>query len=992
MLSVHEGDYGFGASYSDAEMLDALSLSEEGDAYSDRQFLDDSSDLEEEHASEGGEDADGDDLPVGPLEDNPHYRSLEDIFAPPSDDEKDEDDRLEPPAFSEPSYIRNAYISVYANSAFRRATHIQSKYELAGIRDALTGAGITEGMDSFAQTIRTVERRLGIDVDQDIIPFVLCPKCWKRYDPSVLTDPDFESECQASTLDGAHCGEELYTVKKLTKRAKRVPKLIMPFFPPDLALKRMLARPGKYEECQHWRRDDDHEQAPPISRQQWVTETDPTTPLRDIHDGWRWRNVPAHVERQWDAAHKRVLDIVPENLEPIRFVSLPCGLLLTINLDWFQPMESRIHSSGALWLTVNNLPRAIRFLPGEGTFLVLMIPGEPSKEQLNECVDPVVEHIERVYKGEMWKVYGSEIPKQVNTALLVVSADGPARLKISGFVSSNSEEHMCIVCDKPFSSLVHAHCFDPEQFNFRDEDKQLRYKFIAANSTNREYIDRIAALRGVRASSLDRIPGWRPVVGSPTDLMHMLYLRLSSIVHKEILHGNGMFNAREDHDVFGTFNAFLEHIEWPGDAGRVRSRIGAGAGKIKADEWRNLMVVYPVAVAYAWWTQEGSLDIPSGDAPESQTRSKTKTAAQRASELFEKRAKKNAQRDPNFAPKPDPDGSGASTRGPELPETLPQHPPILYRSSHPRLAFHLPRRRSYAWWVFAFERLLGQLGRYNTNGHGGGEMEMTMMRSWWKAVRCQQLIELMQALPDRSPEDERALNILIQGLKASAGEESRQRGTLEQYLASLAAEGVPTAESIKLPKQSRKVNLRTIDREIYERLLIWAQHNLWPDKHLIRDYGFPENGIQLLSAARSFATVQHLGTKYGAVEHGRGQKFSLAFVNGREAVQIRHILEIQLSDGTTQLIAQVTRFIPASGNLVECLPWFAWASDLGIGHWESGTGEGDFVKVTQLCGRFARAKILVNDTTAIELSFSLDHSGVEPAMPDDDWDEERDME
>ena len=50
---------------------------------------------------------------------------------------------------------------------------------------------------------------------------------------------------------------------------------------------------------------------------------------------------------------------------------------------------------------------------------------------------------------EMMRVYGHDDKEQINATLLNVAADGPARLKFSGFVSSNSEENMCTVCDKP---------------------------------------------------------------------------------------------------------------------------------------------------------------------------------------------------------------------------------------------------------------------------------------------------------------------------------------------------------------------------------------------------------------------------------------------------------------------------------------------------------------------------------------------------------------
>ena len=101
---------------------------------------------------------------------------------------------------------------------------------------------------------------------------------------------------------------------------------------------------------------------------------------------------------------------------PCRFVLLPCGLLVAINIDWygysnfidpfthcnirFQVVKGCIHSSGGVYLTILNLPRDIRYL-AENTVFPLAIPGpyEPSLEQLNECMDPVVSDLNDLYKG-----------------------------------------------------------------------------------------------------------------------------------------------------------------------------------------------------------------------------------------------------------------------------------------------------------------------------------------------------------------------------------------------------------------------------------------------------------------------------------------------------------------------------------------------------------------------------------------------------------------
>ena len=46
----------------------------------------------------------------------------------------------------------------------------------------------------------------------------------------------------------------------------------------------------------------------------------------------------------------------------------------------------------------------------------------------------------------------------------------------------------------------------------------------------------------------------------------------------------------------------------------------------------------------------------------------------------------------------------------------------------------------YGWWAFGYERNNGTLGRFNHNGHSGGELEGTIMRCWWKGLLIHDLV------------------------------------------------------------------------------------------------------------------------------------------------------------------------------------------------------------------------------------------------------------
>lgn len=101
----------------------------------------------------------------------------------------------------------------------------------------------------------------------------------------------------------------------------------------------------------------------------------------------------------------------------------------------------------------------------------------------------------------------------------------------------------------------------------------------------------------------------------------------------------------------------------------------------------------------------------------------------------------------------------------------------------------------YGWWAFPYERNNGFLGRFNHNGHSGGEMEGTMMRRWWKTNFIHDLVSTREQLlsaayasqithleniENPAPEDVDSLQLLKSYLKGGTKE---RKGTLQNYLA-----------------------------------------------------------------------------------------------------------------------------------------------------------------------------------------------------------------
>jgi hypothetical protein len=144
-----------------------------------------------------------------------------------------------------------------------------------------------------------------------------------------------------------------------------------------------------------------------------------------------------------------------------------------------QAMKRVTYSTGAVWATLDNLHRSVRFLR-ENSHLVITLPGphEPTTEQLNKVMIFLMDEIRDLEKGvslvcplaltcsmllpgEDFDVHGLAEPQTVHATIPLNVSDSPARIKLGGFMSQSAAEFMCYVCEAPFASLTDHHCFEP---------------------------------------------------------------------------------------------------------------------------------------------------------------------------------------------------------------------------------------------------------------------------------------------------------------------------------------------------------------------------------------------------------------------------------------------------------------------------------------------------------------------------------------------------
>ncbi|KAG1718486.1 hypothetical protein EDD22DRAFT_25330 [Suillus occidentalis] len=605
--------------------------------------------------------------------------------------------------------------------------------------------------------------------------------------------------------------------------------------------------------------------------------------------------------------------------------------------------------------------------------------------------------------------------KMVHVALPFGPMDTPARLKTAGFVSQNSEDHMCPCCDAPFCSLVDPACFDRTQFHYRDSAKQLKWKFIHGHSDDPEVRATIAETKGVRMSILDRLPTWNGSLSIPTEIMHLFWgPGTSGQIHRVILIEGSMFTGtgkRSEVTPMDRLTGFLESIWWPNNSGRFQIKIASGGERPKADEWRNFMRVYPVAIAVAWQMWSRNAD---DEAPYPKKRSKIQQAIVKSRKLLHKRRIKNISRDEDaeaddYLALEDIEASHnyhshyenilrycAATRIFASREITPQEAiraenfileafqswaqmnchltPNFHFSSHV-VEYINAYGPAYAWWVFPYERAIGVLGKANHNGHGSGEVEGTYMRAWWKTMLIQELLTHLQERPDQTEQDQLAICALLKAVRGGA-EADWQRGTLMNYIALLSDQH--ESARIVFPKQFKLISLRPLG--FYAIVLQFLRLH-FPEFNLTSDAGEASDGIPFNSqGVRSYANVNIGGAKYGSFHHHRGKGFCYGYTRGRHAVRVEYILSVNIPRQDPPISVNLA--------LIRCFehhpqdanhPWSLWATDLGIATWKYNVlGSLEACHLDDLSGQFAFAPVHAPRMGRLWVTFSLDTTSQEP--------------
>ena len=288
------------------------------------------------------------------------------------------------------------------------------------------------------------------------------------------------------------CGAQLLKPVKEKCGKFLKPFIVYPYQALEKAIARLVMRQGFLESCEQWR-----------DRSMLV----PTDYLGDILDGAVWKHFNSSKLNN--------------------FLGSPHCYLLTMNVDWFQPYKHSTYSLVAIYLSVQNMPRQVRFKP-ENIILIGIIPDphEPS-HTVNSYLTPLIIELQKAWNTGFTVPTPQGIQITVKLALSCVACDIPGRRKVSGFLG-HSADLGCNKCLKVFSDHVDGFRdysdYDDENWVQRDGLMHRRHIDEIAKEKTQTGMSAAESKYGARYSVLLDLPYFDAVRFTVIDAMHNLFL------------------------------------------------------------------------------------------------------------------------------------------------------------------------------------------------------------------------------------------------------------------------------------------------------------------------------------------------------------------------------------------------------------------------------------------------------------------------------------
>ena len=296
-----------------------------------------------------------------------------------------------------------------------------------------------------------------------------------------------------------------------TKDKTFIPKTPYVYSPLRTRLAELFMQPEFETQIEHWR-----DRAHILS-----DHKEERTVYRDIYDGAIWKRF--------------------ETEDGIDFLRQPFSLAFGLNVDWFQPYVRGVYSAGAVYLTLLNLPRKLRYRK-ENMILVCLLPGGKEKDQdLNKLLAPLVDELLCLWDGCLFRTPTCETGRLIRAALICISCDLPAARKVTGMKSCTT---CCSKCHQEFKHYP---------TDEKKKDGHAKWRYDCSGNDYESWVPRTAAevkLLGeqylecknnnqrdifvknfdVRYSVFSKLPYFDPVTMTVVDPLHNLYLGVTKYI------------------------------------------------------------------------------------------------------------------------------------------------------------------------------------------------------------------------------------------------------------------------------------------------------------------------------------------------------------------------------------------------------------------------------------------------------------------------------
>ena len=382
------------------------------------------------------------------------------------------------------------------------------------------------------------------------VRYVVCVKCHTLYSYKDCIDQCgtrvLINTCTSKTSKGLCRTPLAKPVQSTTGKEFIRPYKTFCYMPLRRLLQELLNRPDFSSHCEAWRTRKGNDEL-----------------MSDVYDGKIWN------------------DFQEYNGKP--FLSQPYAYGLMLNIDWFKPYKHLEYSVGAIYLTIMNLPRQIRFKQ-ENVLLIGLIPGpkEP-KLSINSFLKPLVSELLDFFDGVHMTINGKS--QSVRCALLCVACDIPASRKVCGFLG-HTAKFGCSKCLKEFPGGVGEKDysgFDLSKWPSRNNSQHRKNVHRILKCKTKTEQQNLESSLGCRYSALLDLPYFDPIRMVIIDPMHNLYLGTAKHVLKRLWHDNDLIDKKD----YPLLQDCVDAVNVPPYLGRLPHKILSSFAGLTADQLKN---------------------------------------------------------------------------------------------------------------------------------------------------------------------------------------------------------------------------------------------------------------------------------------------------------------------------------------------------------------------------------------------------------------------